>query len=191
MRQSVGRDSVEPVFAFVARESHEWTRMIRIGIIAKLTADASAILFSQLSTINHQLCSGHWSHVTRHFPFYVNRVERHDPDLWSDEFYFLNRPGQAEIQSDLFYDYRTNVDSYPKWQEWMREKQPRLLVIWGNMKRLLTPASRNGIAGMFRMPKSMSLTAGISRWTQLQMKSPLWSEILWPCANRGTSDCQL
>ncbi|HUA15838.1 MAG TPA: alpha/beta hydrolase [Verrucomicrobiae bacterium] len=58
-------------------------------------------------------------------------VERHDPDLWTDEFYFLGRPGQADIQSDLFYDYRTNVDSYPKWQEWMRERQPRLLVIWG------------------------------------------------------------
>jgi hypothetical protein len=42
------------------------------------------------------------------------------------EFYFLNQPGQAEIQSDLFYDYRTNVDAYPKWQSWMREKQPRL-----------------------------------------------------------------
>ena len=58
-------------------------------------------------------------------------VERHGPDLWTDEFYFLNRPGQAEIQSDLFYDYRTNVEAYPKWQAWMRETQPRLLVIWG------------------------------------------------------------
>jgi pimeloyl-ACP methyl ester carboxylesterase len=58
-------------------------------------------------------------------------VERYDPDLWTDEFHFLNQPGQADIQSDLFYDYRTNVDSYPKWQAWMREKQPRLLVIWG------------------------------------------------------------
>lgn len=58
-------------------------------------------------------------------------VERHNPDLWTDEFYFLSRPGQAEIQSDLFYDYRTNVDSYPRWQGWMRERQPRLLVIWG------------------------------------------------------------
>jgi len=58
-------------------------------------------------------------------------VERYAPDLWTDEFAFLNQPGQAEIQSDLFYDYRTNVDSYPKWQAWMREKQPRLLVIWG------------------------------------------------------------
>jgi pimeloyl-ACP methyl ester carboxylesterase len=58
-------------------------------------------------------------------------VERYDPDLWTDEFAFLSAPGQAEIQSDLFYDYRTNVDAYPKWQAWMREKQPRLLVIWG------------------------------------------------------------
>jgi len=58
-------------------------------------------------------------------------VERYDPDLWTDEFAFLNQPGQAEIQSDLFYDYRTNVDSYPKWQAWLREKQPRLLVVWG------------------------------------------------------------
>jgi pimeloyl-ACP methyl ester carboxylesterase len=58
-------------------------------------------------------------------------VERYNPDLWSDEFAFLSQPAQADIQSDLFYDYRTNVASYPKWQAWMREKQPRLLVIWG------------------------------------------------------------
>jgi pimeloyl-ACP methyl ester carboxylesterase len=58
-------------------------------------------------------------------------VELYDPDLWTDEYAFLNAPGQAQIQSDLFYDYRTNVDSYPKWQAWMRKVQPRLLVIWG------------------------------------------------------------
>jgi pimeloyl-ACP methyl ester carboxylesterase len=58
-------------------------------------------------------------------------VEGYDPDLWTDEFAFLNQPGQAAIQSDLFYDYRTNVDAYLKWQAWMRETQPRLLVIWG------------------------------------------------------------
>jgi pimeloyl-ACP methyl ester carboxylesterase len=67
---------------------------------------------------------------TRHLGNDPN-VESYDPDLWTDEFYFLNQPGQADIQSDLFYDYRTNVDAYPKWQAWMREKQPRLLVIWG------------------------------------------------------------
>jgi len=46
----------------------------------------------------------------------IPNVERHDPDLWTDEYYFLNQPGQADIQSDLFYDYRTNVENYPKWQ---------------------------------------------------------------------------
>ncbi len=58
-------------------------------------------------------------------------VDRYDPDLWTDEFAFLSKPGQADIQSDLFYDYRTNVENYPKWQAWMRETQPRLLVVWG------------------------------------------------------------
>jgi pimeloyl-ACP methyl ester carboxylesterase len=58
-------------------------------------------------------------------------VDGYDPDLWTDEFAFLSKPGQADIQTDLFYDYRTNVDAYPKWQAWLREKQPRLLVIWG------------------------------------------------------------
>jgi hypothetical protein len=58
-------------------------------------------------------------------------VDRYDPDLWTDEFHFLNQPGQAEIQSDLFYDYRTHVDAYPTWQAWMREKQPPLPVICG------------------------------------------------------------
>jgi pimeloyl-ACP methyl ester carboxylesterase len=67
-------------------------------------------------------------------------VERHNPDLWTDEFYFLNQPGQADIQSDLFYDYRTNVDSYPRWQAWMREKHPRLLVIWGKYESSFDPS---------------------------------------------------
>ncbi len=59
------------------------------------------------------------------------QIERYDPDLWTDEFRFLNQPGQADIQSDLFYDYQSNVASYPRWQEWMRKTQPRLLVLWG------------------------------------------------------------
>jgi pimeloyl-ACP methyl ester carboxylesterase len=36
-------------------------------------------------------------------------VELYDPDLWTDEYAFLNARGQAQIQSDLFFDYRTNT----------------------------------------------------------------------------------
>ncbi len=57
--------------------------------------------------------------------------EKYDPDLWTDEYAFINKPGEADIQSDLFYDYRTNVESYPKWQAWLQKTQPRLLVLWG------------------------------------------------------------
>jgi pimeloyl-ACP methyl ester carboxylesterase len=67
---------------------------------------------------------------TRHIGSDPN-VERYDPDVWTDEFAFLSQPVQADIQSDMFYDYRTNVEAYPKWQAWMRKTQPRLLVIWG------------------------------------------------------------
>jgi pimeloyl-ACP methyl ester carboxylesterase len=59
------------------------------------------------------------------------KTELYDPDLWTDEHAFLNAPGQAQIQTDLFYDYRTNVASYPKWQAWLQQTQPKLLVLWG------------------------------------------------------------
>jgi pimeloyl-ACP methyl ester carboxylesterase len=59
------------------------------------------------------------------------KIELYDPDLWTDEYAFLNTPGQAQIQSDLFYDYRTNVEAYPKWQAWLQKTQPRLLALWG------------------------------------------------------------
>ena len=54
-----------------------------------------------------------------------------DPDRWTDEFAFLSKSGQDEIQLDLFYDYRTNVARYPAWGAWLRQHQPATLVIWG------------------------------------------------------------
>jgi len=76
---------------------------------------------------------------TRHIGNDPNE-QRYDPDLWTDEFNFLSQPAQADIQSDLFYDYRTNVEAYPKWQAWMREKQPRLLVLWGKYELSFDPS---------------------------------------------------
>jgi pimeloyl-ACP methyl ester carboxylesterase len=66
--------------------------------------------------------------------------ERYDPDLWTDEYAFLNKPGEADIQSDLFYDYRTNVEAYPTWQAWMQKTQPRLLVLWGKYESSFDPS---------------------------------------------------
>jgi pimeloyl-ACP methyl ester carboxylesterase len=57
--------------------------------------------------------------------------ERYDPDLWTDEFAFLSRPGQREIQASLLYDYRNNVAAYPAWQAWFRAHRPPTLVVLG------------------------------------------------------------
>jgi len=57
--------------------------------------------------------------------------ETKDPDRWTDEFAFLSRPGEPDIQTDLFYSYQTNVASYPVWQEWLKTHQPATLIVWG------------------------------------------------------------
>ena len=53
------------------------------------------------------------------------------PDTWFLDQAGLDRPGNAEIQLDLFYDYRTNVPLYPRFQQYFRDYQPPTLVIWG------------------------------------------------------------
>jgi pimeloyl-ACP methyl ester carboxylesterase len=57
--------------------------------------------------------------------------ERYNPDLWNDEVAFLARPGEADIQSDLFYDFRNNLTAFPTWQNWLRERRPPTLIVWG------------------------------------------------------------
>lgn len=57
--------------------------------------------------------------------------ERYDPDGWTDEYAFLSRPGQREIQAALLRDYRTNIASYSAWQAWLRTHRPPTLVLWG------------------------------------------------------------
>jgi pimeloyl-ACP methyl ester carboxylesterase len=65
---------------------------------------------------------------------YLNGVRdssRIDPSAWLHDQALLDRPGNAEIQLDLFYDYRTNVDLYPKFQQFFRERKPPTLIVWG------------------------------------------------------------
>jgi pimeloyl-ACP methyl ester carboxylesterase len=53
------------------------------------------------------------------------------PDNWILDQTLIERPGNKEIQLQLFYDYRSNLPLYPQWQEYFREYQPPTLVVWG------------------------------------------------------------
>jgi pimeloyl-ACP methyl ester carboxylesterase len=66
--------------------------------------------------------------------------ENLDPDTWTSEYQFLMQPGMDRIQMDLSYDYRNNVASYPKWQQYLRKNQPPTLVVWGKGDRIFTTA---------------------------------------------------
>jgi len=53
------------------------------------------------------------------------------PDNWNLDYAKISRPGQHQVQLGLFYDYQNNVKLYPKWQKYLREYQPPVLVVWG------------------------------------------------------------
>jgi pimeloyl-ACP methyl ester carboxylesterase len=61
----------------------------------------------------------------------VRNVEYISPDAWTADQYLLDRPGNEEIQMQLFYDYSSNPPLYPKWQAYFRNYQPPTLVVWG------------------------------------------------------------
>jgi pimeloyl-ACP methyl ester carboxylesterase len=70
----------------------------------------------------------------------ASQPERLNPDSWVLHQALLERPGNAEIQLELLYDYRNNPPLYPKWQAYLRERQPPTLVIWGKNDPFFTEA---------------------------------------------------
>jgi pimeloyl-ACP methyl ester carboxylesterase len=61
----------------------------------------------------------------------AKRPELVSPDNWESDVAFMRRPNATRVNLDLFYDYRTNVPLYPAWQEFLRERQPQTLILWG------------------------------------------------------------
>ncbi|KAL5344010.1 Alpha/Beta hydrolase protein [Aspergillus crustosus] len=68
------------------------------------------------------------------------------PESYTLDYALLQRPGNPEIQIDLFWDYRTNLPLYPKFQEYFRDSQVPLLAVWGRNDPIFVPAG----AGAFR-----------------------------------------
>ncbi len=65
--------------------------------------------------------------------------ERISPDNWESDYGFMQRPHAVRINLDLFYDYRTNVELYPRWQKFLRDRQPKTLIFWGQDDVFFTP----------------------------------------------------
>ena len=70
--------------------------------------------------------STRWQYLTG-----VRDSARVSPDNWTIDQRLLDRPGNDEVQLDLFLDYGTNVPLYPQFQAYFRKHQPPTLIVWG------------------------------------------------------------
>jgi pimeloyl-ACP methyl ester carboxylesterase len=70
----------------------------------------------------------------------VTNPESVAPESYTLDAALLERPGNKEIQLDLFLDYASNVKLYPKFQEYFRDSKPPLLAIWGKNDPFFIPA---------------------------------------------------
>jgi pimeloyl-ACP methyl ester carboxylesterase len=62
------------------------------------------------------------------------------PETYTLDSVLLARPGNDQIQLDLFLDYATNVALYPRIQEYLRTHKPPLLAVWGKNDPFFLPA---------------------------------------------------
>lgn len=62
------------------------------------------------------------------------------PDAWTVDLANLDRPGAKALQSALINDYVNNLSLYPEWQAYLRDHQPKTLVVWGRNDRAFLPA---------------------------------------------------
>jgi len=70
----------------------------------------------------------------------VPQPERVAPEGYTLDEALIQRPGNIDIQLDLFLDYANNVKLYPAFQEYFRRSKPPLLAIWGKHDPFFIPA---------------------------------------------------
>ena len=83
------------------------------------------------------------------------------PDNWNFDYHVtLQRPHGRQLQMDLFYDYRTNVDLYPAWQSFLKQQQPKTIIFWGQGDIFFTPQGGEAFLTLLPQAKMHRLNAG-------------------------------
>jgi len=98
------------------------------------------------------------------------------PESYTLDQHFLDRPGNDDIQLDLFGDYKANVAAYPRFHEYFRAHRPPMLAVWGKHDPFFVPAGAEAFrrdlpnaeirfvdAGHFPLETHLDEVAGIIR----------------------------
>lgn len=121
------------------------------------------------------------------------------PDNWTVDIAALSRPEADRIQLDLFYDYRTNVELYPAWQEYLRTGRHPVLVVWGRNDPIFTVAGAEAFArdvpdaeihlldtGHFALEENLDEIVGRMRRFYAERVSPVATAGRATMTNEGT-----
>lgn len=67
---------------------------------------------------------------------YRNAALNVSPDAYMIDQAYMDRPGNKQIQLELFYSYGSNPPRYPEWQAYFRKFQPPMLIVWGKNDKI-------------------------------------------------------
>jgi pimeloyl-ACP methyl ester carboxylesterase len=90
----------------------------------------------------------------------ATRTELINPDAWTHDQVRLNRPGNDAVQLQYLWNYQDNVAQYPAWQEYLKTKQPNLLIVWGKNDPFFTLAGVDAIKALVPKAKVNIYDAG-------------------------------
>ncbi len=109
----------------------------------------------------------------------ASRPERLSPDAWVSDQAHLDRPGNADLQLAMLFDYQDNIAHYPVWKAYLETARPPMLIVWDatipSSGRRAPPTSSR----WYRRPKFISTTPVTSPWRPTSTRSPPRSAASW------------
>ncbi|KAK9384566.1 Alpha/Beta hydrolase protein [Lipomyces mesembrius] len=111
------------IFIFDARQQEFWASNNTPADRKKLGA----------ALLSYEATKWQYDDGTRDPPFIA-------PESYTLDYALLQRPGNADIQLDLFKDYENNLKLYPKFQEYFRTSKVPVLAVWGKNDQIFIPA---------------------------------------------------
>lgn len=88
------------------------------------------------------------------------------PDRRLIDAYHMKVPGKVDLRYHLWHDYGSNVQMYPKWQEYLRTYQPPVLVVWGKEDKFFT--TPGAIAFLKDVPKAEVHLLNAGHWASVE-----------------------
>ncbi len=105
--------------------------LVQKALAVDRTAESDAATKQQM--FGYESLKWQYTHGTRN-PAGIN------PDNWNLDHMKMSRPGTKELNLEMLSDYKSNVALYPKWQQYLRDTQPPMLIVWGKNDAFFTEA---------------------------------------------------